>query len=84
VGGGLYGVAKNTRLKAVRVLDCAGSGTVAGVVGGVDFVTANRNGPSVASMSLGGSPSQALDDAITRAASYPPSLSLLSILCLSS
>jgi subtilisin family serine protease len=64
VGGATYGVAKNVDLVAVRVLDCEGSGTTEGVVAGVDWVTANHNGPSVANMSLGGPLDPALDDAV--------------------
>jgi subtilisin family serine protease len=70
VGGTTYGVAKSVKLIAVRVLDCSGSGSYAGVVAGVDWVTgqknANKTVPMAANMSLGGGPSQALDDAIGR------------------
>ncbi|KFE66052.1 S8 family serine peptidase [Hyalangium minutum] len=66
VGGTTYGVAKNVTLHPVRVLDCQGSGTEAGVIAGVDWVTANKQTPAVANMSLGGDPNQALDDAVTR------------------
>ena len=64
VGGTTYGVAKSAKLVAVRVLDCGGSGPNSGVIEGVDWVTANHTGPSVANMSLGGSASSALDLAI--------------------
>lgn len=64
IGGKTYGVAKNVKLVGVRVLDCNGSGSYAGVIAGVDWVTANHKGPSVANMSLGGPISQALEDAI--------------------
>ncbi len=67
VGGSTYGVAKAVNLHAVRVLDCAGSGTTAGVILGVDWVAANHVKPAVANMSLGGAASQALDDAVTGA-----------------
>lgn len=65
VGGFTYGVAKNVALVAVRVLDCKGSGTVSGVIAGVDWVTRNKSGPAVANMSLGGGLSMALDNAVT-------------------
>ena len=42
VGGTTYGVAKAVTLVAVRVLDCAGSGTNSGVIAGVDWVTGNH------------------------------------------
>ncbi|GAA2104744.1 S8 family peptidase [Actinomadura alba] len=65
VGGNAYGVAKGVSLVAVRVLNCAGSGTTAGVVAGIDWVTANAVKPAVANMSLGGGASTALDNAVT-------------------
>ncbi|MFF4273821.1 S8 family peptidase [Streptomyces sp. NPDC001536] len=64
IAGSTYGVAKQARIVAVRVLDNAGSGTTAGVVAGIDWVTANHSGPSVANMSLGGGASTALDTAV--------------------
>jgi subtilase family protein/Big-like domain-containing protein/peptidase inhibitor I9 len=64
VGGATYGVAKNVRLFAVRVLDCQGSGTTSGVISGVDWVTANHLSPAVANMSLGGGASTTLDQAV--------------------
>lgn len=66
VGGSTYGVAKSVTLVAVRVLDCSGSGTNSGVIAGMDWVTAHRITPAVANMSLGGSASQAVDDAVAR------------------
>jgi subtilisin family serine protease len=66
VGGTTYGVAKNVKLVAVRVLDCAGSGTTAGVIAGIDWVTNDHvtGAPAVANMSLGGGASTALDNAV--------------------
>jgi subtilisin family serine protease len=64
VGGSTYGVAKSVRLFAVRVLSCSGSGSNAGVIAGVDWVTRNRIRPAVANMSLGGGVSTALDTAV--------------------
>ncbi|MFG2332092.1 S8 family serine peptidase [Streptomyces sp. NPDC048604] len=66
VGGAKYGVAKGVKLVAVRVLGCDGSGTTAGVIAGVDWVTANAQKPAVANMSLGGSANASLDDAVKR------------------
>lgn len=37
LGGTTYGMAKKVTLHAVRVLDCAGSGTTSGVVAGMDW-----------------------------------------------
>ncbi|MGZ8740947.1 MAG: S8 family peptidase, partial [Gaiellaceae bacterium] len=66
VGGSTYGVAKSVGLVAVRVLDCAGGGTNAGVIAGVDWVTAHHvaGTPAVANMSLLGGASTALDTAV--------------------
>jgi Subtilase family/Bacterial Ig-like domain (group 3) len=55
IGGTTYGIAKNVRLHGVRVLDCGGSGSEAGVIAGVDWVTLNAIFPAVANMSLGAS-----------------------------
>jgi subtilisin family serine protease len=63
-GGGTYGVARDVTLYAVRVLDCGGYGTMSGVIAGVDWVTANRQLPAVANMSLGGTASSALNIAV--------------------
>jgi subtilisin family serine protease len=63
-GGATYGVAKGVNLISVRVLNCSGSGTWSGVIAGVDWVTANRVGLSVANMSLGGGAYAALDQAV--------------------
>jgi subtilisin family serine protease len=64
VGGSTYGVAKGVKLYAVRVLDCDGSGSYSGVIAGIDWVTAHRELPAVANMSLGGGKSQTLNDAV--------------------
>jgi subtilisin family serine protease len=68
VGGATYGVAKGVKLVAVRVLDCAGSGTWSGVIAGMDWATANHveGTPAVANMSLGGGASSSVDDGVRR------------------
>jgi len=65
----VVGVAPGAPLTGVKVLGCSGSGSTSGVIKGVDWVTANAQKPAVANMSLGGSVSQALDDAVKRSAS---------------
>jgi subtilisin family serine protease len=68
VGGATYGVAKGVSLIAVKVLNCAGSGTTTSVVGGVDWVaTHHTSGPAVANMSLGGGGSTTIDNAVNAA-----------------
>ncbi len=64
--GSSFGVAKNARIHAVRVLNCSGSGTWAGVIAGIDYVTqqAPTHPLSVANMSLGGGANQSVDDAL--------------------
>ncbi len=68
IGGATYGIAKNASLHSVRVLDCLGNGTEAGIIAGVNYVTANAVHPAVANMSLGGPlgiTSPSLDAAVT-------------------
>ncbi|KAI8954121.1 proteinase T-like protein [Xylaria longipes] len=68
VGSATYGVAKQTKLYAVKVLDSSGSGTTSGVVAGMNFVTSDSatrscaNG-TVANMSLGGASSTSINSA---------------------
>jgi subtilisin family serine protease len=66
VGGSQYGVAKGTRLVAVKVLTCSGSGSTTGVVSGINFVTQQHTATqrAAANMSLGGGASTALDNAV--------------------
>jgi subtilisin family serine protease len=63
VGGTTYGVAKFIKLRAVRVLNCSGSGSNSGVVAGMDWVRVNHIKPAVANMSLGGGYSSATNTA---------------------
>jgi subtilisin family serine protease len=53
-GGTAFGVAKGATLVAVRVLNCAGSGSTTSIVNGINWVTSNAIRPAVANMSLGG------------------------------
>lgn len=64
---GSLGVAPNTTVVPVRVLDRRGSGSNSGVIAGVDFVGANASAGDCANMSLGGGVSQVLDDAVVAA-----------------
>ncbi|MGP3982137.1 S8 family peptidase [Streptomyces sp. KR80] len=67
IAGAEHGVAKKAKIVAVRVLDDQGSGTTEQVVAGIDWVTKNHQGPSVANMSLGGGADEALDAAVQKA-----------------
>jgi subtilisin family serine protease len=70
VGGATYGVAKRVTLKAVRVLNCSGSGSTSGVIAGVNWVSNNHTASSVANMSLGGSVSTSLDSAVSNSIAH--------------
>ncbi|SFR28488.1 Serine protease, subtilisin family [Lentzea waywayandensis] len=67
IAGSQYGVAKAAKIVAVRVLDNAGSGTLAGVAAGIDWVGANAVKPAVANLSLGGGANATLDTAVRNA-----------------
>ncbi len=69
VGGAKYGVAKGVKLVGVRVLNCQGTGSYAAIIKGVDWVTANATGLSVANMSLGGGKDTALNNAVANSIS---------------
>ncbi|CAH0022692.1 unnamed protein product [Clonostachys rhizophaga] len=68
VGSNTYGVAKKAKLFAIKVLDFEGNGEYAQVIAGLDMIAdhaATQDCPKgvVASMSLGGPKSQAVNDA---------------------
>ncbi|MGH8883055.1 MAG: S8 family peptidase, partial [Stackebrandtia sp.] len=63
IGGSTYGVAKGVQLRGVRVLNCAGVGTNADVIEGMDWVRTHAAKPAVANMSLGGGKSATVDSA---------------------
>jgi subtilisin family serine protease len=67
IAGSNYGVAKSATLVPVRALDCNGSGTLATVLAGLDWILqdhAQSPGPAVVNMSLSGDASSALDSAV--------------------
>lgn len=67
VGGSLYGVAKSVWIHSVRVLGCNGGGSWSGIIQGIDWVIANRSGPSVINMSIGSNNLfQPVNDAVER------------------
>ena len=68
-GIGVVGVAAGAVVIPVKVLGSNGSGSFSGVIAGVDYVAAHGTQGDVANMSLGGSSSKALDDAVSAAAS---------------
>jgi subtilisin family serine protease len=54
IGGSTYGVAKGVQLRAVRVLNCSGSGSTSGIINALNWLRTNHAPNSVANMSLGG------------------------------
>lgn len=66
---GVVGVAPNASVVSIRVLDRRGSGSLSGVIAGVNYVAANGSAGEVANMSLGGGVSTSLDAAVANAAS---------------
>jgi subtilisin family serine protease len=64
VGGKDYGVAKGVKLHSVRVLDNCGSGTVAGIISGIDWVANNKILPAVTNMSISGGKSDSMNLAV--------------------
>lgn len=65
IGSSTYGVAKGVKLFAVRVIGCSNSGATSQIIAGINWVAAHRVLPAVANMSIGGSPSTAMDSAMT-------------------
>ncbi|KNE70493.1 hypothetical protein AMAG_14617 [Allomyces macrogynus ATCC 38327] len=72
IGSTTYGVAKRANLIAVKVLGANGSGSTVGVIAGINWVTAQakaKNKTIVANLSLGGTFSAALNNAVKAATS---------------
>lgn len=68
IAGTTYGVAKSTRVVAVRVLDCTGSGYSSSVIAGINWVIQSHpGGAGIINMSLGGSANTAIDSAVADA-----------------
>ncbi|MHB1350703.1 MAG: S8 family peptidase [Desulfobulbus sp.] len=63
----VVGVAAGATVVPVKVLDARGSGTISGVIAGVDHVAANAAPGDCANMSLGGAISPSLDNAVANA-----------------
>ena len=67
VGGRTWGVAKEVKLVPVRVMDCAGAGSISGVIAGLDWAANSSLRPAVLNLSLGGGTSAALNAAVAAA-----------------
>jgi subtilisin family serine protease len=68
IGGSQYGVAKGVHLFAMKVLDCGGSGSFAGVAQGIDMVAQHHQAgrAAVGNMSLGAQGSDAATETAVR------------------
>ena len=67
IGSESYGVSKSTRLIAVKVLSCDGSGSMSGVLKGLEYVinqSKKATKPCLVNMSLGGGRSESLNRGI--------------------
>ena len=66
IGSNTYGVAKGAMIYSVKVYPCdtSISGSMSDILSGIDWVTRHAVHPAVANMSMAGSPSQTLDDAV--------------------
>jgi len=68
-GGATYGVSKSSTLVAVKVLNCAGSGTIAGVINGINWVSQQTSVQrKVANLSIGGGYSVTQNQAVNNLA----------------
>jgi subtilisin family serine protease len=59
-----YGVAKKAQIRAVKVLDCTGAGTLSSLLAGIDHVATHAQAPAVAVMSWSYGPSEVLLSAV--------------------
>lgn len=66
----VVGVAAGATVVPVKVLNSRGSGSTSGVIAGIDWVAANASPGDCANLSLGGSYSQDLNDAVVNASTY--------------
>jgi subtilisin family serine protease len=64
VGGKTYGPAKKAKLVSVRVLPCSGSGSIADVIRGLEWIDQNLSLPSVVNISIGVGGRELLDRAV--------------------
>jgi subtilisin family serine protease len=68
--GAQYGIAKAATVVAVKVLGANGNGAYSDIIAGIEWVmnAASKSGkPSIANMSLGGSASESMDQAVKNA-----------------
>lgn len=68
IAGEKYGVAKDSTIVPVRVLNCSGQGNTTTLTSGIDWILGNHSGssPAVVNMSLGGNKDLAVNAAVSR------------------
>lgn len=62
--GTRYGLAKQATVHALRVLGCQNTGSMSGIISGIDWLIDNAEYPAVANLSLGGANSTVLHQSI--------------------
>ncbi|XP_030840474.1 uncharacterized protein LOC115918164 [Strongylocentrotus purpuratus] len=67
VGGQYSGVATNTNIYNVRVMSCTGSGSTSNIIDGLNAVADSSRSRKIASMSVGGSYSWSMNNAVANA-----------------
>jgi hypothetical protein len=67
IAGKTVGIARQSIIHPVRVLNCQGSGTLQGIIDGLEWVIKNKKDPAVINMSLGGGGNDAFDTATNNA-----------------
>jgi subtilisin family serine protease len=75
-GIGVVGVAANATIVAVKVIADNGSGSISSIVNGIDYVANNAAFGDVVNISLGGSASSTLDNAVINLASKGVKISI--------
>lgn len=67
IAGATWGVAKDATIHALRALNCDGSGSATAVIQSINWIIARHLKPAVINLSLGGSVSSSLDEAVEAA-----------------
>jgi subtilisin family serine protease len=68
IGGSTYGVAKQVKLRSMRVLDCNGAGSWSTLIAALDWLRLNAQKPAVANLSIGGSKNLSVNAAVANLA----------------
>ncbi|KAJ8044115.1 hypothetical protein HOLleu_11493 [Holothuria leucospilota] len=62
--GNTYGVARKANITSIQCMQCGGAGVISDIVAALEWVAANATTPAVVSMSIAGSASPDLDEAV--------------------